>query len=330
MPFNPDSLPYFDKKVARRVCFITGGNSGLGFYSILNLFLHGYIIYIAGRSKKRVTNAIAKIKQEALLRRAKQTPEQLEHRHLGELKFIEIDLTKLRSVDHAVQQFKSREKHLDLLVLNAGIMAVPYGVTRDGFEVQLQTNYISHFLIVDRLIGMMTDQNIVHDPRIVFLSSVGHWMTPFHFKLEWQYNYWPNIVFTWFRYGMAKTAGIQMVKSLARKYPTVLCMAVHPGFVMNTNLFSHFTRLPIIGIIFWAFFQLFGWLFGVTNEEGSYSTLRCALDPTLTREKDNGKYFATYGIERQPSSIAMNPDYADESWAWTVQALEKCGYQMEN
>lgn len=270
------------------------------------------------------------IRQEALRRRETQTAQTLLDRHLGEMRFIEIDLLNLLSVERAATYFKSREKKLDLLVLNAGIMAVPYSVTGDGFEVQLQINYISHFLLADRLVSMMEPPHTVKDPRIVFLSSIGHWLTPFRFKLSFRYNRTPNILFTWFRYGMAKTAGIQLMKSFAIQHPGVLCMAVHPGFVMNTNLFSHFTRLPIIGLMFWLFFQLFGWLFGVTNEEGSYSTLRCSLDKSLTPEKDNGKYFATFGIEQQPSRIAQERELADESWAWTVQELKKRGFEMEH
>ncbi|VEU20572.1 DEKNAAC101427 [Brettanomyces naardenensis] len=326
--FDPDKLTYLDKSVDRRVCFITGGNSGLGFFTVLHLYLHGYIVYIAGRSKQRVDSAIRQLKDEALVRRAKETPEVLQFRHLGELKFIELDLSKLRSVEHAVKQFKTREKHLNLLILNAGIMAVPYSVTKDGFEIQLQINYVSHFLIADRLIGMMDTSDDVRDPRIIYLSSVGHRFADFHFNLSWEFNHMPNIVFTWFRYGMAKTAGIHMVKSLAKRHPKVLCVAVHPGFVMNTNLFSHFTRLPFFGFLFWVLFQLFGSFFGVTNEEGSYSTLRC-LEEDLSTEKDNGKYFATFGVEQKPSSVATNENYADESWAWTVSELSRRGYETD-
>lgn len=330
MSFDPDAQPYFNKQKDRRVCFITGGNSGLGFYTVLHLYLHGYIVYIAGRNRQRVESAMKKLRSEALIRRANQNSRELENRHLGELKFVELDLSKLKSVEHAVVQFKIQEKRLDLLILNAGIMAVPYGKTRDGFEVQLQTNYISHFLIADRLVDLMQDRDLVKDPRIIYLSSVGHWLTPFPFNLSWQYNYWPNIVFTWFRYGMAKTAGIQMIRSLCKRHSNILCVAVHPGFVMNTNLFSHFTRLPIIGLFFWVMFQIFGWLFRVSNEEGSYSTLRCSLGADLTAAKDNGKYFATFGVEQKPSWIARNIDYARESWAWTVQELKRRGHDIEN
>ncbi|KAH3661534.1 hypothetical protein OGAPHI_006382 [Ogataea philodendri] len=320
--FSPEQLPYFDPHVDRRVCFISGGNSGIGYYTVLHLYLHGYVVYVGGRNMNRVRTAIQSVKQEALERQKSPS------HSFGELHYLELDLLNLQSVESALQDFKTREKTLHLLINNAGIMAVPYSVTKDSFEIQLQTNYISHFLITSRLLPLMQDPDLVKDPRIVYVSSVGHWLAPFPFKLSYKFNYRPNILFTWFRYGMAKTAGIQYMSRLAKINPQILCVSVHPGFVMNTNLFSHFTRLPFIGLIFWVFFQIFGYFFGVSNEEGSYATLKCALSNELTTEKDNGKFYVSYGVEHEPSYIARNANYADQNWAWTVKELAKRGYDI--
>lgn len=88
MKFDPNNQPYFDKRVDRRVCLITGGNSGIGYYTVLHMYLHGYIVYIAGRNSLRVKRAIDQLKGDAAIRRAKLTPEQVAKKHLGELKFI--------------------------------------------------------------------------------------------------------------------------------------------------------------------------------------------------------------------------------------------------
>jgi NAD(P)-dependent dehydrogenase (short-subunit alcohol dehydrogenase family) len=353
--FDPNLLPYHNPNLNRQVCLITGGNSGIGYHTVLHLYLHGYVVYLAGRNKVRVNNAIESIKKEAVDRRSKYSFAQQEKRFLGSLHFLQCDLLSLDSVELAAKEFKRLEKSLNLLILNAGIMAVPYCKTVDDFEIQLQTSYVSHFLLTDRLLGLLTSQEsdqqieaaedtsekyeivirnengfVVEDPRIIFLSSIGHWFAFFHFSLDSQFNYFPNILFTIFRYGMAKCAGIHFVKSLAYRHPSVLSVAVHPGVVLNTNLFTHLTHLPLFGTVFWVLFQIFDWCFGVSNEEGSYSSVRCALSDDLDKTKDNGKYYTTFGIEMKPSHIATNRDYADETWAWTVKQLNDRGHKIDS
>lgn len=351
--FDPNLLPYYNPNKEHRVCFITGGNSGLGYFTVLHLYLHGYTVYLAGRNKQRIATAIDSLIKDAEERRKNYTPAQLKKRFLGSLNHIELDLLSLDSVENAAKEFKLKEKCLHLLILNAGIMAVPYEKSNDDFEVQLQTSYVSHFLLTDRLFSLMTseksdslitsrttqnDNFVVHnkygstinDPRIIFLSSIGHWFVPFHFSLDYQFNYWPNIIFTLFRYGMAKCAGIHFVKSLAKRHPSVLSVAVHPGIVLHTNLFAHLTRLPLISTLFWIMYQIFNWTSGISNEEGSYSSVRCSLSDDLDVLKDNGKYFTTFGIESSPSWIATNEKYADESWAWTVDQLKQRGHTIKD
>ena len=143
-----------------------------------------------------------------------------------------------------------------------------------------------------------------------------------------QLNHWPNILFTWFRYAVAKTASIQFTKMLAIKNPDILCISVHPGLVMNTNLFSYWTRLPFVGIFFWILFQIVGYFFGVSNEQGSISTLKCALSPKLTAEEDNGKYYTTGGYESKPSYVANSLDNAASTWIWTVHELRDRGHEI--
>lgn len=322
---NPDELPFINPNLERRVCLITGGNSGIGWFTCLHLYMHGYVVYMGGRSKARSLRAINDIKQEAKRRRL--SKKQLSRKWLGELRFIEIDLLSLASVSAAVKEFKTKEKVLHLLINNAGVMAIPFEISGDGFEVQLQTNYVAPFLLSQRLLPMM--ENSSH-PRIIYLTSIGHRFILYPFTLESVFDWYPDFLFTWLRYGLSKTAGIHYMKSLAAYSPNTLCMAVHPGFVMSTNLFSHWTRLPFIGLFFWIFFQIFGWVFGVSNEKGCYSTLKCALDNTLTAEKENGKYFSTYGVEARPSRLAESEKYAASNWAWTVQQLLKRGYKTRN
>ena len=128
--FDPLSLPYYDPEIDRRVAFITGGNSGIGWYTVLELFLHGYVVYIAGRSKNRVLKSIKEIRERAATIRESYTDEERETRFLGEVFFLEADLLNLKSVTAAVDTFKSVENYLNILVNNAGVMALPYAMTK--------------------------------------------------------------------------------------------------------------------------------------------------------------------------------------------------------
>ncbi|KAL5364661.1 hypothetical protein BJX96DRAFT_188011 [Aspergillus floccosus] len=125
--------------------------------------------------------------------------------------------------------------HIDVLVNNAGIMAVPYNLTKDGFESQFQTNHLSHFLFTNLLMGKILASKT---PRIVVVSSGVHRVG--HFR-------WPDPNFNrgehyqrWLGYGQSKTANALMGVSLAEKlgYRGLLVFPICPG-VSLTNLAAH-------------------------------------------------------------------------------------------
>ncbi|CCF55824.1 hypothetical protein KAFR_0A03890 [Kazachstania africana CBS 2517] len=319
--FDPDSLPYYDPLIETKIAVITGGNSGIGYYTTLHLYMHGFTVYICGRNSHKTNTAISDITKEAK-RRLIANGGVLQN--LGSLKYIHLDLTALKSVERAASKIAKMEKKIDVLINNAGIMAVPFEMTRDGFEIQMQTNYVSHFLFTMRLLPLLRECN----GRIISLSSIGHHFEFSYWKMDQLWDYKPNMIFTWFRYAMTKTAVIQFTKMLAIKYPDVICVSLHPGLVMNTNLFSYWTRLPIIGIFFWLFFQVIGYFFGVSNEQGSLATLKCALSDDINIEKHNGKYFTTGGLETKSSYVAKNLDDAASTWIWTVHELKNRGFDV--
>lgn len=309
---SADDLPYNDPRTTRRVALITGGNSGIGWFTVLHLFLHGYVVYVAGRNTHKVQRALKEVEEEALKRKTDHP--------VGELKWLRVDLLDLKSVRSAATLVTQLERRIDLLILNAGIGAVPYAVTNDGFEVQMQTNYISHVLFTQLLLPVLTV-----DSRVVYVSSLAHYLEVFQFNRAWTFHFRPNAIFTWLRYAMAKSAGIQYMKLLSMKQ-NLRCYSVHPGFVMNTNFFSYWTRIPFVGICFWLFFQVFGYLFGCTNEEGSYATLFVALsdDPG-----PSGSYYSTGGELKTPGPVANDLSGAAYSWIWTARELRQRGYEVD-
>lgn len=322
--FDVTSLPYYNPAVERKVAIVTGGNSGIGWYTVLHLYMHGFTVYIFGRNSGEINKAIDEITKEAKRRYSKNTSLNAISACMGNIIYMHIDLSDLKCVDRASKKFLKLENRLDVLVNNAAVMALPFETTKDGFEIQLQTNYIAPFLLSRRLLPLLQEAH----GRLITLSSLGHNLEQVYWSMDQTFKYKPNMIFTWFRYAMAKTAAIQFTKMLAIKYPDVLCLSIHPGLVMNTNLFSYWTRLPIVGMFFWIFFQLVGYFFGVSNEEGSIATIRCALSPDLSVEKDNGKYFTTGGAESKPSRIANNVDNAASTWIWTIHQLRDRGFAV--
>ncbi|KAI5961803.1 hypothetical protein CANMA_003780 [Candida margitis] len=328
--YNPSTAPYYNPETERKVAIITGGNSGIGWYTTLHLYLHGYVVYMAGRTESKVKKAFEDIEKEAKARVAANKDAKSDH-VFGELHYIHIDLLDLSTVPKAVAAFAAaKEEKLDVLINNAGIMGVPYQVTKDDYEIQYQVNFVTHFLLTLQLVPFL--QKTVEagsTPRIVNLSSIGHNFAYKYFKPEKnKLNAFPNSIWTWVRYGIAKAAEIQITKEWAIKYPKFLSIAIHPGVILGTNLYDYWRQIPIIKYPASAIFALSDKVMGVSNEEGSLATLRAAMDPTLNTKQDNGEFLVTGGIVEKPSKVASNLEYAKETWDWNIEQLKKRGFDV--
>ncbi|CCG24849.1 oxidoreductase [Candida orthopsilosis Co 90-125] len=326
--YNPETAHYYNPKTERKVVIITGGNSGIGWYTTLHLYLHGYVIYMAGRTESKVRKAFEDIEKEA---QARITKEGKPNHIFGELHYIHIDLLDLSSVPKAVEEFfAAREDKLDVLINNAGIMAVPFEVTKDDYEIQYQVNFVAHFLLTLQLIPYLQKTvDAGETPRIINLSSIGHNFSYKYFKPENnKTNTFPNSIFTWVRYGIAKTAEIQITKEWAIKYPKFLSIAIHPGAILGTNLYDYWRQAPIMKYPANAIFAIFDKFMGVSNEEGALATLRAVMDPNLNTKKDNGGYLVTGGVFDKPSKVASNSKYAKQTWDWNIEQLEKRGFDV--
>jgi NAD(P)-dependent dehydrogenase (short-subunit alcohol dehydrogenase family) len=148
---------------------------------------------------------------------------------------IELDLADLDSVRAASELIARRLPRLDLLINNAGVMAAPLGRTKQGFETQLGTNHLGHFVLTTALLPQL-----VAGSRIVNVSSRGHfrsgmrWDDP-HFRDESTYDKWTA-------YGQSKTANILFAVELDKRLASqgIHAFALHPGVIM-TELSRHLT-----------------------------------------------------------------------------------------
>ncbi|CBQ72111.1 related to Oxidoreductase, short-chain dehydrogenase [Sporisorium reilianum SRZ2] len=223
-----------------RVAIVTGGNSGLGENSCLELARNGAKVYMASRTESKAQEAIAKIKQAV--------PK-------ADIHFLQLDLTELAAVRKAADDFLSREKRLDILLNNAGVMATPYTFTKDGLELQVGTNVVGHYLFSVLLLptlyrtSKLPEYAAPDSPtvRIVQVSSLGHMSSPsdtsFRDLDAVNKQHWPEAKGTWDRYGKSKLGNILIANELAKLLPKdarISSISVHPG-VVKTGL----TRGPI-------------------------------------------------------------------------------------
>ncbi|KAH7016672.1 hypothetical protein EDB80DRAFT_888023 [Ilyonectria destructans] len=134
--FNPDKdIPDLSGKVV----LVTGGNTGLGLETILQLSKHHPAhIYLAARSEEKAKNAIEEVRSKIS--------------NAPPISFIQLDLGSFASIKAAAASFTASSDRLDILINNAGIMATPERLTEDGYEIQLGTNHLGPALLTKLLL----------------------------------------------------------------------------------------------------------------------------------------------------------------------------------
>ena len=151
--------------------------------------------------------------------------------------FEVLELASLRSVRDFSTRFVDSTDRVDVVIANAGIMAVPFGLTEDGFELHFGTNHLGHFVLIGRLLPLLLTGS---PARVVLLSSGGHAAS----DIRWDDPNFEQGGYTKMEaYGQSKTANILHAVELKRRYGGhgLHAYSVHPGMVA-TDLGRHFTR----------------------------------------------------------------------------------------
>ncbi|KAM0190114.1 hypothetical protein ACHAPI_009626 [Fusarium lateritium] len=217
-------IPFYATKITGKTILITGVSAGsLGESFVKQVAVGRPAAFIlAGRSPNKLQSLVDEVESA--------------HPEI-KAKSLALDLSSLAQGRKAAELVNSWAEipHIDVLVNNAAIMAVPYHLTEDGFESQLQTNHLGHFLftnlIMDKILAAQA-------PRIVFISSMGHRQG--HFRWA-DYNFSNGELYDkWAAYGQSKTAVSLTALALAEKLGPkgLLSFSVCPGSV-GTNLGAH-------------------------------------------------------------------------------------------
>ena len=139
-----------------RTVLITGANSGIGFHTASAMASAGATVLMACRNPEKGAKALDRVRADH--------PD-------AKVQLIQLDLADLSSIEAAADQVTQRDEPLDLLINNAGVMALPELRTTDGFEMQFGTNHLGHFALTGRLLPKLLRADA---PRVVTVSSLMH------------------------------------------------------------------------------------------------------------------------------------------------------------
>ena len=256
-----------------KVCVITGSNTGLGYISALEIAkMPGHKVVMAVRDPAKGADAASRIARDAG----------------ADVDVMSCDLASLDSVRAFADAFAEKYDRCDILMNNAGVMALPdRALTLDGIEMQMGTNHAGHFLLTERM--MPSILRAPGRPRVVNLSSVAHVWGHIDFdniQSEGPFGY---PLSGWLTYGRTKLANLYFTYELHRRLRAsrdpdcarVDVNAVHPGIVD--------TELPrSLSLNFYPALRQSGGL--ITPEEGARGQIEVATGAAF--EGVSGKYVA--------------------------------------
>ncbi|MEX5719382.1 oxidoreductase [Geodermatophilus maliterrae] len=261
-----------------RTAVVTGANGGLGLQTALALVGAGAHVVLAARDAEKTAAAEARIR--------------LTHPSAS-LQVVPLDLGDLSSVAAAAREVLDRYVRVDLLVNNAGVMAVPQRTTADGFEVQLGVNHLGHWALTAHLVPALLRAPAA---RVVTVTSTARHrarrLDPADVHLERGYGAWAS-------YARSKTANLHFGLGLQQRFSAAGVAArsllAHPGLT-NTDLQARAVREGGAGRL-GPVFELVTARSGMSPFEGARPQLRAATDP---RARGGELYAPRYGSHGPP------------------------------
>lgn len=269
---QPHWTPEYIPDLSGKVIVVTGANSGIGLETARELARRGADTILACRSAERGEQAIADLRAEI--------PD-------AKAALMMLDLASLASIEQFTAEFANTHSRLDVLVNNAGIMAVPYSLTEDGFESQMGVNHLGHFALTGRLLGVLLN---TPGARVVNVASTAHRGG----RMDFDNLLFENGRYSPFRaYCRSKLANLLFTLDLQRRFEQAgveaLALSAHPGMAA-TNIGNHLSGHRI--------FNITGFLSsGIVQSAsmGALPTLRAAVDPGA----GGGQYYGPRGLAGQ-------------------------------
>lgn len=294
MPWTTHDIP----DLTDRTFVVTGANSGIGYEAARALLRKGGTVVLACRNLEKAEVALSKIRETQPKAKAQ---------------IIRLDLSSLKSVKEFADEFKEQHESLDVLINNAGVMALPRTETADGFEMQIGTNHLGHFALTGHLLERLLKGK---HARVVTVSSQAHRVGRINFNdLMGKRRY--NKVNA---YGQAKLANLLFTHELQRRLENVgadvIATACHPGYAA-TNLQGVGARMEGNKLLE-RITQIGNSIIAQSAEDGALPTLYAATASGVR----GGDYFGPAGAFEmtgppkriRPSRRARDADTAARLW----------------
>ncbi|CCT75389.1 related to reductases [Fusarium fujikuroi IMI 58289] len=269
-------------KLTDKVVLITGGNQGIGLETARALHATGATVYITARYRA------------------------------GHQRHCLMAGSKVRA---AAQDFLAKVDKLNILILNAGVMATPEGKTEDGFETQFGTNHLGHFLLFQLLKpALLAATTPSFQSRVISLASKGHRAGGIHWD---DYNFEKDTCNPWLAYAQSKTANIYFASELDRRYADqgIHGLSVHPGYILtNLGKYIDLSTIDLDGPIKNALRN---------KAQGAATTVYATVSKDW--EGRGGKYLADFVEERlvRPGVEPTSPELGHAVWIYDEEAERK-------
>ncbi|MBZ5738614.1 oxidoreductase [Nocardioides mangrovi] len=272
--------------LTRRTALVTGGYSGIGIEVVRALAGAGAAVLVPARRPDPAAEALAGVDR---------------------VEIGALDLADQASVAAYAASLAGRP--IDLLIGNAAVMACPETRLGNGWELQLATNHLGHFALVNRLLPQL-----VPGGRVVSVSSTGHHLS----DIRWDDPWFATGYDKWLAYGQSKTANVLFavhLDALARERG-VRAFSLHPGAII-TPLGRHLQMADLEDVEIPDF---------RSPEQGAATAVWAATSPDLVGR--GGLYLedctvaevvpdgpqTAYGVR----GYAVDPDAAARLWAWSA------------
>jgi WW domain-containing oxidoreductase len=275
-----------------KTALITGVNSGLGFESMRVLSERGAHVIGAARTIEKARKACAQVKGQT-------TP-------------VACELSDFDAVIACAETVQALDLPLDILMCNAGIMALPELEQCYGYEMQFVTNHLGHFLLIRHLLEQVKAASA---GRVVLLSSAAHMMTP-KGGIAFDNLTGENGYRGWSFYGQSKLANLLTALELTARLEgsSATANAVHPG-VISTNLGRYMDDGGVRAKVTNSMVNLFG----KNIAQGAATQCYVATNPDL--EGISGRYFADCNIARS-TRFGRDRKLAARLWQESEEILE--------
>jgi NAD(P)-dependent dehydrogenase (short-subunit alcohol dehydrogenase family) len=286
--------------LAGKTIVVTGGNSGIGYEAALVLAGKNARVVLACRDPEKAQEAVGAIRAV--------------HRDAA-VEAMALDLASLESVRRFAGELAARHPRLDVLCNNAGVMAIPYRKTADGFEMQLGTNHLGHFALTGLLL-----ERLLATPgaRVVNVSSTAHKAGRMDFDdLQGERSYGK-----WGAYAQSKLANLLFTYELQRRFErasaSAISVACHPGY-SATNLQAVGPRMAGSALMA-SVMQLGNRLLSQSAAMGALPTLYAATCPDVSGADYIGPdgFLENTGYPQRTTSTARSHDREDAKRLWEM------------